>query len=172
MEGSAHAAGAVARFLDGGLATWMRVPRVWRWSVPVVLMALLWWSSSRTLEVREPSLLRALLHNAMHVVAFGALAAATWLASLPRPPKNGARAAAVGAVLLAVAYGVIDEVHQGYVPGRVCSPADVLSDACGALLAVCLLGSRLSASPPPLRLTIGLLIACAGSVALATFGPW
>ncbi len=150
----------------------MRVPRPWRWVVPIALMALLWWSSSQTPAPREPSVLRSLLHNGMHVVAFGALAAATWLASLPRSPQHGARAAAAGAVLLAVAYGVVDEVHQGFVPRRVSSPVDVLSDACGAMLAVCLLRARTFATPTPLALTIGLVAACAGSVALATFGPW
>lgn len=167
-----QAFGAAGRCLDASLATWMRVPRPWRWVAPIALMGLLWWSSSQTPAPREPSVLRSLLHNGMHVVAFGALAAATWLASLPRSPHLGARSAAARAVLLAVAYGVVDEVHQGYVPGRTSSPADVLSDACGALLAVCLLRARYWAPPRPLGLVIALLFASAGSVALATFGPW
>jgi VanZ family protein len=39
------------------------------------------------------------------------------------------------AVALATAYGVTDEVHQAFVPGRMASPGDVLADAVGALLA-------------------------------------
>jgi VanZ family protein len=43
-----------------------------------------------------------------------------------------ARAAAL-AVTLAAAYGVSDELHQSFVPGREASAADVLKDTGGAL---------------------------------------
>ena len=47
------------------------------------------------------------------------------------------------AVLLAVAcaslYGVTDELHQYFVPGRACDPADWLVDTCGAVLGAMLL---------------------------------
>ena len=36
------------------------------------------------------------------------------------------------AVILAVLYAVTDEYHQSFVPGRFCSPMDVLIDAVGA----------------------------------------
>ena len=37
---------------------------------------------------------------------------------------------------LAVLYGISDEFHQTFVPGRGAGPADVLIDACGAWLAL------------------------------------
>lgn len=47
------------------------------------------------------------------------------------------------AVVLAVAcaslYGVTDELHQYFVPGRACDPADWLVDTCGAALGAMLL---------------------------------
>jgi VanZ family protein len=39
------------------------------------------------------------------------------------------------AVVLAVLYGVSDEVHQSFVPGRTADAADVAADASGATLA-------------------------------------
>lgn len=42
------------------------------------------------------------------------------------------------AVGIAVLFGVIDEVHQAYVPGRTASEADVATDALGAALGVSL----------------------------------
>lgn len=44
------------------------------------------------------------------------------------------------AFLLTVAYGVSDELHQLYVPGRVASVGDVIADALGAGLAILLMG--------------------------------
>lgn len=38
-------------------------------------------------------------------------------------------------MLLAIAYGVSDEIHQYFTPGRHCSLQDVLADSFGALLA-------------------------------------
>ncbi len=44
----------------------------------------------------------------------------------------------VTALVLAVCYGVSDELHQAFVPGREPDVADVFADAVGALLAVAL----------------------------------
>lgn len=46
--------------------------------------------------------------------------------------RNGWRAVAL-AVLLASAYGVTDEFHQSFVPGRMPDPADWATDTLGAL---------------------------------------
>lgn len=55
-------------------------------------------------------------------------------------PLSGGRAAGVtpgraaAAVLLAVLYGVSDEVHQSFTPGRTPDAMDVLADAAGAAI--------------------------------------
>ncbi len=38
-------------------------------------------------------------------------------------------------VIIAIGYGVTDEIHQYFVPGRHCSLSDVFSDTVGAILA-------------------------------------
>lgn len=43
-------------------------------------------------------------------------------------------AVALAAVVLASLYGVTDEFHQSFVPGRMPDPADWLTDTCGAAL--------------------------------------
>ena len=45
------------------------------------------------------------------------------------------------AALIAAAYGVTDEWHQAFVPGRQADAADVLADAAGAVLAVAAVGA-------------------------------
>ncbi len=113
--------------------------------------------------------MHALLHNAMHVVAFAVVAATVWFAVRTPGRDNGARAACIAAIVFAVGYGIVDELHQSAVPGRVASAWDVLSDACGSLAGVWLLHRRLVA--PRVGIAAGVYIAVAScvSVALATF---
>lgn len=40
------------------------------------------------------------------------------------------------AVLLTVAYGLSDEFHQSFVPGRTSEVSDLVADACGAVVGV------------------------------------
>ena len=70
-----------------------------------------------------------------HLVVFGALGFLTLRATHggSRPLAPGPAAAAVFLVLL---WGVLDEVHQFFVPGRDASVRDVVADALGAALAV------------------------------------
>lgn len=58
----------------------------------------------------------------------GRLAAITW----PR---------ALAAVALSVLYGLTDEIHQLYVPGRTADPLDLLADGVGAALGAAALAS-------------------------------
>ena len=59
------------------------------------------------------------------------------------------------AIVLGTAYGIVDEFHQLYVPGRFADPFDASMDAIGVIVAVAVLAyldRRLYPSPPPLRL--------------------
>lgn len=70
-----------------------------------------------------------------HLVVFGALCFLTLRAAHggSRPLAPGPAALAFFLVLL---WGVLDEVHQFFVPGRDASARDVAADALGAALAV------------------------------------
>ena len=48
--------------------------------------------------------------------------------------RHGRGKAALLAIVIASAYGVTDEIHQIFVPDRMCDPADWLTDTCGAAL--------------------------------------
>lgn len=52
-----------------------------------------------------------------------------------------AGASLVGAFVLTVAYGVSDELHQSFVPGRSPDVADVLADAAGAGISLAAAGA-------------------------------
>jgi len=63
-----------------------------------------------------------------------AVLGALYLWALPRSERTWRTAFA--AVVLASLYGITDEFHQSFVPGRVPDPADWLVDTAGALAAV------------------------------------
>lgn len=92
-------------------------------------------------RVTEP---RAVLAHISFYAVLGYLAV-RWLAAWRGSAGMGIAAAAW---LLAVAYGISDEVHQAFVPNRHASAFDVLADAAGAALGVAL-GARHAARRVP-----------------------
>ncbi|MCK5945005.1 MAG: VanZ family protein [Planctomycetes bacterium] len=155
----------LARLVDG----WLRAPRWLRGCVPVIGVAVLWWSSSQVPGDEPRSTARSLFHNSMHVVAYGCLAASIWLWWSRRPAHEPQPRRSWGAFALASAYGVVDEVHQSFVPGRDCSLFDVVSDAAGAALAVVLLRAIVGRSRGSRRAVLVLVAAALGGVLAATF---
>ncbi len=74
----------------------------------------------------------------MHFGAYGVLGALL-LGSLRPTPTGYSRAQALVAAAAASLYGVSDEIHQLFVPGRDADVIDWLADTSGALLATLLL---------------------------------
>ena len=72
-----------------------------------------------------------------HLSMFAVLAFLIYWA-LSAVTRSGEAAWVMGGAAFAVAvlYGVSDELHQAFVPGRVASEADLVLDAMGALLGV------------------------------------
>ena len=69
-----------------------------------------------------------------HVVAYGVLAAAFLYALHPIIHREDRLIAAVIVVLFCFLYGISDEFHQSFIPGRYVSGWDVAADGLGALL--------------------------------------
>jgi VanZ family protein len=89
-------------------------------------MALVWVLSDQPDPNPAPEGWGAWTSSLAHVGVFGALALA-WAWALPGRPL-------AVAVALAVAYGIVDELHQSTTPGRDATPVDVALDALGAVL--------------------------------------
>ncbi len=161
----------MTRWCEAVLDWWLRCPVGVRSLAPIAVMAFLWWSSSRRPDVQEASAFSAVLHNGAHVVAYATLAGSFLLvlARIDRPASR--QRTIVVSFLLAVAYGFVDELHQSFVPGRVCSIADVMTDAAGSVLALMVLGTRLGAAPVSWRSLAIAVVVCLLCVAFATWGP-
>ncbi|HKK72838.1 MAG TPA: VanZ family protein [Candidatus Krumholzibacteria bacterium] len=122
---------------------WRRNPWFWR---AVIFMAALFALSSVPDHGPEAEGVGQVLmpppawHNFAHVPAYALL---TWLCwqALVTAQWRGATAlwTAVG---IAFAYGVLDEVHQYFVPGRFLSGTDTALNAAGCLLAVVIIVVR------------------------------
>jgi hypothetical protein len=111
-------------------------------ALPLLIMSVLYWLSSLhgTPLPDDPALYVVFywvppsVQNALHVPAYAALAWAwCWaLGAWLRVPV----ARAIGACAIASVYGVFDEWHQSFVPGRDASLTDVTFDVAGAVLGI------------------------------------
>ncbi|MGE4428507.1 MAG: VanZ family protein [Solirubrobacteraceae bacterium] len=157
--------GSGTDFAVGGAA--IVVARVLvRFGPPIALMAVIWILSAQSHLATDLGWLDTVLRKLAHMTEFGLLAllwgrAWLWRASPagtagtfrpPRPdrptgPKRPAgpamtsrrrRHAIVTGAAVALAWAVVDELHQGTVDGRVGTPVDVLVDTVGIAVAVLL----------------------------------
>ena len=84
----------------------------------------------------EPQLavLHALTRKAAHVTEY-AILCGLWFIALTRERRLSRRRAAWIALLVAIGWAILDELHQATVPSRTASAMDVGIDAVGALVA-------------------------------------
>ena len=106
-----------------------------RFGPPAALMAVIYALSSRQDLDPGGGTVGAAIPILAHLGLFGVLFALLWRA-LPRRP--------LAAALLAVLYGISDELHQSTVPGREATLFDVAIDAVGVALSYGLLRLRAS----------------------------
>jgi len=72
----------------------------------------------------------------LHLIAYGSLAASFLYGLQPFTKQITRPAAGIIVVFFCFAYGVGDEFHQYFIPGRLVSAWDVLADTAGAILVV------------------------------------
>lgn len=80
------------------------------------------------------------LDKIIHAGAYGLLAG-LWLITLPLGANGYPRRHIILAIGIASLYGIVDEWHQSFVPGRVADIWDLAADVAGACIAVWLLSS-------------------------------
>ncbi len=103
------------------------------WLPALLYMLLIWWLSSQqvTLPLESIPWRDKGVHFAEYAVlgaCFAHAVAITW-------PGRGFRGA-LSAWLFACAFGLLDELHQAFVPGRSADIVDLGADALGAVVAV------------------------------------
>jgi VanZ family protein len=125
-----------SRIAGAPQARWRRGCSLWG---PPVLYALAIFATSSLSAAPPPPLqvtdkhVHLLVYAGLAVVLVRALSGGRWAGVTP--------ATSLQAAMMTIAYGVIDEWHQAFVPGRHADARDVLADAVGAALAVAVLGA-------------------------------
>ena len=105
--------------------------RLWQWGPAVVYMAAIFVVSG----VPDIGPLPANTSDKLaHFVVYGLLGVLLTRAFAGARWAGYTTVAAVQAWIVAVLYGVSDELHQSFVPGRTPSAGDTLADAAGAAL--------------------------------------
>lgn len=110
---------------------WWRLPLALEIALPIAYMALIYYASSRptTIPLKLPIL------PTDKVLHFGAYGVMGFLICLPasRIMRSLFWGAWLGAVIAGL-YGITDEIHQSYVPGRDDDVYDIVADMLGATL--------------------------------------
>jgi VanZ family protein len=111
------------------------------WLPPLAWMGLVFFLSAQPKLPTPPEpILDVMLKKGAHFGVYAILAFLWWRA-LSRVGMAGRTALGL-ALAIAVLYGMSDEFHQSFVPGRRPSPSDVLIDAVGAAVALGVVGWR------------------------------
>ncbi|MDF1563469.1 MAG: VanZ family protein [Deltaproteobacteria bacterium] len=104
--------------------------RGWRWLPALAHAALIFYLSHQPQWPFAPPQILG-VDKLLHLAAFAALAALILFALGEQGATPGGRALVA---VLGVGWGVLDELHQAFVPGRFADPWDALADALGVLL--------------------------------------
>ncbi len=145
------------------LDRYVRMPR-WVRLAGVLLWAMfVWWLSSKPGSALANLPFGSLVANSGHVALFGILGGLLFFAWTG--PLAGRFCWSAG---IAAAFGIVDELHQTWVPGRSSSVADVLSDVSGAVLGSCVLMWTLGRDGRAARAIPWVAIVTLGAVCLAT----
>jgi len=100
------------------------------WLPAVLYTSLIWWLSSRALDVPLMGYV-PLQDKGVHFLEYGALSLFITHAIATTWRERGVRAL-IAASLVTTALGLMDELHQAFVPGRSSDDLDLMADAIGA----------------------------------------
>ncbi len=76
-----------------------------------------------------------------HMAAYGLLAATVLFATSDKQKSTRPHRVIILTVIFCLLYGMSDEFHQSFIPGRTASVYDLMADGCGAAL-VCALWAK------------------------------
>lgn len=84
----------------------------------------------------------------IHAAVFGGFSLTVWMALRYTAYRMSAIRLSLLAVIVATLYGLTDEIHQSFVPGRMMDGLDLVADAIGAGLAQAVIVVRSPAHQP------------------------
>jgi VanZ family protein len=102
------------------------------WAPAVAYMAVIWIASS--MQIHDVGIEYVpLADKGVHFLEYGVLGFLGAHAAMRTWPSHAWLRTAALAVLVTVSWGVLDELHQSFVPGRSAEALDIVADLIGAL---------------------------------------
>jgi VanZ family protein len=101
----------------------------------IVVMGTIFFLSSKTNDELSLPAIEG-LDKILHGIAYGTLAITMMFAFSPEFSRRRSLTVMLLTIAGVLLYGVSDEFHQSFVPGREVSAMDVLADVCGGTIAV------------------------------------
>ena len=89
----------------------------------------------------QPPLPEGMSNATGHVLAYAVLGLLVLRALAGGLPARVTRRIAVTTLAIVIAYGISDELHQMFVPGRTADILDVMADAAGGLISIVACGA-------------------------------
>jgi VanZ family protein len=145
---------------------YQRAPLLVRALLVLGWMGVLWWLSDQSQLPEIGGRFSGLVHNAGHLPAY-AILGALWYLLLPVATRHRVLLAIVASGL----YGVVDEIHQSFVPHRCCDPYDVVSDTMGAAVACSWCAWLVTGDPRCWRALPWLVLGAAAAAVASTWHP-
>tara|TARA_B100001964_G_C13800001_1_gene408343 strand:+ start:50 stop:445 length:396 start_codon:yes stop_codon:yes gene_type:complete len=102
------------------------------WLPTVAYCGLIFYLSSQEIPIEVN--LFAMQDKAIHFMEYGVLSLLFFISLRKSAPGYNIKAAAVLAIIFSGLYGISDEVHQYFVPGRESSIGDVTANFIGAIV--------------------------------------
>ncbi len=100
------------------------------WLPTVAYCGLIFYLSSQEIPIKVS--LFPMQDKAIHLIEYGVLSVLFFISLRKSAPGYNIKAAAVLAIVFSGLYGISDEIHQYFVPGRDSSIGDVTADFIGA----------------------------------------
>jgi VanZ family protein len=100
------------------------------WGPVILYMGMIWYLSSFSFPP-QPSAIVGMSDTLKHTAEFFILALLVYRAVFF---TVNVRYSYIITIIFTTVYGIIDEIHQGFIPGRIASLTDVFFDALGGLL--------------------------------------
>lgn len=110
----------------------MRRETAFAWLLPLAYMGVIFAVSSIAIDV--PHLTFPFRDKVVHTFEYGLLGLLVARAAFVTWPTRSPMRIVLFAILIATTFGVSDEVHQSFVPGRSAELADAVADFIGAAL--------------------------------------
>lgn len=107
------------------------------WGPAIIYMALIFYLSSGPVDLAPP--LREVPDYFLHTIEYSVLYLLMFRANHQGFQPSSQNGGFFLSTVITVSYGISDEYHQSFVPGREASVRDVLADGAGALVGILLI---------------------------------